>query len=86
MSGSGKPAGSRRARREAAISADREFSPPAVEDGEVWSDLLRSFLRGAALLGLAAAGAVGGLYYLYYPMSTGRMDHFPLVCGAVGLE
>lgn len=74
------------ARMEAAISANREFSPPAVEEREVWSELLRSFLRGAALLGLVAAGAVGGLYYLYYMMSTGQMEHFPLVCGAIGLE
>ena len=57
-----------------------------MEEREVWSDLLRSFLRGAAFLGLAAAGAVGGLYYLYYMMSTGQLEHFPLVCGAIGLE
>ena len=65
---------------------DREFSPPEVEEGEVWSDLLQSFLCGAAFLGIAAAVAVGGLYYLYYLMSTGQMNHFPLVCGAIGLE
>lgn len=46
-------------------------------EGELW---------GAALLGLAAVGAVGGLHYLYYLMSTGQMEHFPLVCGAIGLE
>lgn len=57
-----------------------------MEEGEVWGDLMRSLLRGAALLGLAGAGAVGGLWYLYYLMSTGRMEHFPLVCGAIGLE
>ena len=57
-----------------------------MEEGEVWSDLLRSFLRGTAFLGVAAAAAVGGLYYLYYLMSTGQMNHFPLVCGAIGLE
>lgn len=72
--------------KETAISGDREFAPPAVEEGEVWGDLLRLFLRGAALLGLAGVGAVGGLWYLYYLMSTGRMEHFPLVCGAIGLE
>ena len=54
-----------------------------VEEAEVWSDLLRSFIRGAVLLGTATVGAVGGLNYL---MSTGQMEHFPLVCGAIGLE
>ncbi|MYE01190.1 MAG: hypothetical protein F4Y03_07900 [Alphaproteobacteria bacterium] len=86
LSSSRRRAGSRPTRRKAAISGDREFSPPEAEEAEVWGDLLRSFLRGAVLLGLAAGGAGGGLYYLYYLMSTGQMEHFPLVCGAIGLE
>ncbi len=57
-----------------------------MDEAEFRGELLRSFLRGAALMGLLTTGAVGGLYYLYYLMSTGRMEHFPLVCGAIGLE
>ena len=68
------------------MSANREFSPPDVDAGECQSELLGSFLRSAAFMALLTAVAVGGLYYLYYLMSTGRMEHFPLVCGAVGLE
>ena len=86
MSAGRRRAGRPRRRREAAISRDREYSPPEAEEAEVWGDLLRSFLRGAAFLGLAAAGAGGGLWYLYHLMSSGQMDHFPLVCGAIGLE
>ena len=86
MSAGRRRAGRPRRRREAAISRDREYSPPEAAEAEVWGDLLRSFLRGAAFLGLAAAGAGGGLWYLYHLMSTGQMEHFPLVCGAIGLE
>ena len=86
MSAGRRRAASPRRRREAAISADREYPPLEAEEAEVWGDLLRSFLRGAALPGLATAGAVGGLWYLYHPMSTGQMEHFPLVGGAIGLE
>ncbi len=68
------------------ISTGREFSPPEVDEEEFRGELLRSVLRGAVLMGLLTAGAVGGLYYLYYLMSTGRMEHFPLVCGAIGME
>ncbi|MCY3980575.1 MAG: hypothetical protein OXF26_07650 [Alphaproteobacteria bacterium] len=57
-----------------------------MDEGEFRGELLRSFLRGTAFMGLLTAGAVSGLYYLYYMMSTGQMEHFPLICGAIGLE
>ncbi len=57
-----------------------------MDEGEFRGELLRSFLRGTAFMGLLTAGAVSGLYYLYYMMSTGQVEHFPLICGAIGLE